>query len=145
MKILAIDPGTTQSGWCILYQDSILGSGVMPNEDMRLFLKQQDYDVLAIEMIASYGMPVGKEVFETCLWIGRFIELSSVKPELIYRQDVKMVLCGSMKAKDPNIKQRIIDLMGEPGTKAAPGKTYGVKSHAWSALAVALTYQIKTA
>jgi len=96
---------------------------------------------LAIEMVASYGMAVGREVFETCVWIGRFQQAWHA-PEavrLIYRRDVKLHLCGSARAKDSNIRQAVIDLLGPPGTKREPGPTYGVRSHAWSALAVAVT------
>ena len=92
-------------------------------------------------MIASYGMPVGAEVFETCVWIGRFFEawtLPSV-PRLVFRRDVKLHLCGTTVAKDPHIRQRLLDLIGPQGTKKAPGPTYGVRSHAWAALAVAAT------
>ena len=40
-------------------------------------------------MIASYGMPVGKEVFDTCVWIGKFAEASGMKESYIYRKDEK--------------------------------------------------------
>jgi len=92
-------------------------------------------------MVASYGMPVGREVFETVRWIGRF-QQAWHKPEevrLIYRRDVKLHLCGSMRAKDPHVWQALIDKLGPVGTKASPGPLYGVKSHARSALAVAVT------
>jgi hypothetical protein len=102
--------------------------------------------LLAIEMVASYGMPVGREVFETCVWIGRFQEswrdgLRRVPEDvrLIYRRDVKLHLCGNSRAKDANIRQALIDKLGPVGTKAAPGPLYGVKSHAWAAVAVAVT------
>ena len=98
-------------------------------------------DVLAIEMIASYGMAVGKEVYETVRWIGRFQECWAHPDEvkLVYRRDVKLHLCGSSKAKDPNVRQALLDLLGPQGNKRNPGPTYGVKSHAWAALAVAVT------
>jgi hypothetical protein len=64
--ILALDPGTTQTGWVVYDGDQVVGSGVEPNAAM---LEQVR---CAIEMIASYGMAVGREVFETCVWIGRF-------------------------------------------------------------------------
>ena len=41
------------------------------------------------------------------------------------------------------IKRKIDTLFGEKGTKANPGKLYGVKSHIWSALALAVTYADK--
>lgn len=142
-SIIAIDPGTTQSGWCKFGAGKVLDSGIMDNADLlrRLRLMGSWVDTLAIEMIASYGMPVGREVFETVVWIGR-LQQAWHNPEavrLVYRRDVKLHLCGTAKAKDPNVRQALIDLIGPQGRKAEPGPTYGVKSHAWAALGVAVT------
>lgn len=144
MRILAIDPGTDESGWCILNDGIVSESGVMENSQLLAVVSGWDIyseDTLAIEMIASYGMAVGREVFETCVWVGRFQQAwrdpESVK--LVYRRDVKLHLCGSVKAKDANIRQALIDLLGPQGTKKTPGPTFGVKSHAWAALGVAVT------
>lgn len=129
----------------------VLESGVMTNGDMLDQIRASSADRLAIEMIASYGMPVGREVFETCVWIGRFVQAwkDPAAVELVYRKEVKLHLCGSPRAKDPNVRQAIIDLFpatgggkcAQIGTKAKPGPLYGVSSHAWPALGVALTAQ----
>lgn len=139
-SILAIDPGTLESGWVMLIDGNVSESGVCKNEDMLETVKCWR-GALAIEMIASYGMPVGREVFETCVWIGRFVQAYRWpdRAEMIYRRDVKLHLCGTPKAKDGNIRQALIDLIGPQGVKKSPGPTYGVKSHAWAALAVAAT------
>ncbi len=144
MRILAIDPGTEESGWCLLHGDKVEASGVASNEEMLHQIKVEwysDIDLVAIEMIASYGMAVGKEVFETCVWVGRFKQAwgNPDAVRLVYRRDVKLHLCGSAKAKDANIRQALIDLLGPQGTKKSPGPTFGVKSHAWAALGVAVT------
>jgi len=92
-------------------------------------------------MIASMGMSVGQTTFETVRWIGRF-QQAWRDPEavrLIYRHQVKQHLCGTQRAQDTNIRQALLDLIGPQGVKKAPGPTYGVKSHAWSALGVAVT------
>ena len=55
------------------------------------------------------------------------------------RQRIKAVLCnGNVKANDAGVRQALIDRLGPPGSKKAPGPTYGVTSHAWAALAVAV-------
>ena len=147
--MLAIDPGNTQSGWCIWDDENVLDSGILGNHEMLELIYQHRADKLAIEMIASYGMAVGRDVFETCVWIGRFMQWHN-KPDdvlLVYRKDVKLHLCGTTKAKDANIRQAIIDLFPptgggktpQIGTKKQPGPLYGISSHAWAALAVALT------
>ena len=95
----------------------------MENERVETVVSNVDYDVLVIEMIASYGMPVGKEIFETCVWIGRFKELAIIKNkkvDYIYRKEEKINLCQSMKAKDSNIRQALIDRFGVVGTKKNP-------------------------
>ncbi len=107
--------------------------------------------VLAVEMIASYGMAVGKDVFATAVWSGRFSQRWNdwhaaghglLVP--VYRRDVKLHLCGSARAKDANVRQALIDRFGPGkdraiGVKASPGPLHGVSSHVWSALAVAVT------
>lgn len=102
-----------------------------------------------IEMISSYGMPVGKEVFETCVWIGRFLEAiqqrAGVVPSLMFRRDVKLHLCNSARAKDGEIRQALIDRYGPGkeraiGLKASPGPLYSVKADVWQALALAVTF-----
>jgi hypothetical protein len=96
--------------------------------------------LLAIEMIASYGMPVGRSVFETCVWIGRFVEAWRGRPALrITRLEVKTHLCHSARAKDTNVWQALVDRFGTTGTKTQPGPLYGVRSHARAALALAVT------
>lgn len=95
----------------------------MQNEILVKPVANADFDTLVIEMIASYGMPVGKEVFDTCVWIGRFKQIAimrNIKVEYIYRKDEKMNICHSMKAKDSNIRQALIDRFGEVGTKKNP-------------------------
>ena len=138
--ILAIDPGPTQSG-VVLWDDSSpcprINARVADNHDLLLQLEGGGYQALAIEMIASYGMAVGRDVFETCVWIGRFVQAATVPAKLYVRNEIKMYLCGSSRARDTNVRQALIDLIGPPGTKKSPGPTHGVKSHAWAALAVA--------
>jgi len=154
--VLAIDPGTRESGVVVYSRRRVTMSAIMDNEELLVALRGphelhshlSEGSHLAIEMIASYGMPVGADVFQTCVWIGRFIEGWSLPHTLVFRKDVKMCLCGTMKAKDANIRQALIDRF-EPtgggktpqiGTKKQKGPLFGVKAHAWAALAVAVTF-----
>lgn len=145
VTILAIDPGTTESGWCLYDGGRVVMSGVEQNDDMLYRIGESVADALAIEMVASYGMAVGREVFETVWWTGRFTQEWHTPENVmrIYRQEAKLHLCKSPRAKDANVRQALIDLVGPPGTKNNMGPTYGVKSHAWAALAVAVTAQAK--
>jgi hypothetical protein len=151
--ILALDPGPAQTGWCVYNGTHVVACGVSPNSEMLAYLQDGIHHWLdhrlAIEMIASYGMAVGREVFETCVWIGRFQQAWRAPDavELVYRKDVKLYLCGTTKAKDANIRQALLDLFPatgggktpQVGTKAQPGPLFGVSSHAWPALGVAIT------
>jgi hypothetical protein len=143
MKIFAIDPGTTESGYALWDGAKILDFGKTGNENIKLHLATMDFDIAAIEMIASYGMPVGKEVFETAVWIGRFSEICELKNKankLVYRRDVKLHHCGTSRAKDSNIIQALKDRFGDKGTKKNPGITYGMKKDAWQAFALAVYF-----
>ena len=151
--ILAIDPGYTQSAWVEYDAGRIVDFGIHPNGDVLDLIRETAADVLAIESIASYGMAVGAEVFETCVWSGRFLQRwydrsrrHSLKraTRRVYRRDVKLHLCGSSQATDANVRQALIDRYGPGkeaaiGRKATPGPLYGVSKDVWSALAVAVT------
>ena len=151
--IIAIDPGSTESGVVIttplLYP--IFHAKVANDEVFSIISNQvsESDSVCVIEMIASYGMPVGREVFDTCIWIGRIVQhckMIGVEPEFILRQQEKLKICHSPKANDATIKQALVDRFapGVPnhgkGTKKDPGWFYGFRADEWSAYAGAVTY-----
>lgn len=138
-RILAIDPGTTESAF-LVWEGGLLEGGMLPNPELRYRLLENAFGgatLCAIEMVESFGMAVGKETFETVYWIGRFTECARMPVVRVYRKQVKIHLCGTVKAKDANIRQALIDMHGAPGTKKRPGGTFGVSGHLWAALAVA--------
>lgn len=154
MSVIAIDPGNVQSAYVIYEDGNLLEHDICENEVLveRLLTDicvLSGPDTMAIEMIACYGMAVGKTVFDTCVWIGRFIQVwGPLKSHKVYRMDCKMHLCHNARAKDGNIRQAIIDRypaigagkIPQIGTKARPGPLYGVSKDVWAALAVAITY-----
>lgn len=152
-RIFAIDPGPVESAWLELAEQWPVAFATEPNAIVLDRIGDTLAHVLAIETIVSYGMSVGAETFDTCVWAGRFVQAfldgrelpaGSDRVMLVPRPDVKLHLCHSRRAKDPNVRQALIDRYG-PGKSAAiglkktPGPLYGVSGHAWSALAVAVT------
>ena len=150
--LLAIDPGPTRSAWLTLNPTTggIRNVGTSANEDLLALIRNDvapatgPVQLVVIEKVEGFGMPVGAEVFETVFWSGRFAEAASpIRVDRIGRKAVKIHLCGSMRAKDPNIRQALIDRYGGSsaiGRKATPGPLYGIAGDQWAALAVAVTY-----
>lgn len=153
MKIYAIDPGNEQSAFCIIDADTLrpLLFDKRPNKEVLRDIKDtspvEDYRAV-IEMVESYGMAVGKEVYETVFWIGRFYEALTRKcpVDRIYRKEVKLHICGTTRAKDTNIRQALIDRFAKHDFKNGKGTVknkdwfYGFSKDIWSAYAVGLTY-----
>jgi hypothetical protein len=146
---VGIDPGPTHSGFVLLDCGRITHVwSAAENAEIRKGLAVLpglgiDYCV-GIEQIRSYGMAVGADVFDTCVETGRFVQVLDGNAILIPRNEIKMHLCHSPRAKDANIRQALIDRLGPQGTKKSPGPTHGVSKHAWSALAVAVTLMDRT-
>lgn len=150
MRVLAVDPGTRQSAYVLTNDNRPAAFDKLDNCQMldTLPVVVDQSTTVAIEMVASYGMAVGADVFETCVWIGRFMEVIRLVtgdvPTLVYRRDIKLHHCGSAKAKDPNIVQALIDRFAPEvpnrgkGTVKQPGWFHGFKADIWQAYALAV-------
>ena len=94
--ILAIDPGNIQSAYVLTTDElAIKDKGKVENEALlEKIYKVADFHVeelhAAIEMVACYGMAVGKEVFDTCVMIGRIVQVLDVWIYLIHISLEKM-------------------------------------------------------
>lgn len=149
--VFAIDPGNINSAYCIIDVDSrqpIEFSKIENRELAERLAKFGGYDCV-IERIASYGMAVGRDVFETCEWVGRYSQMaedSEKRVSYIYRKEEKQHICGDPRAKDANIRRALIDrfakhdLKNGRGTKDNPDWFYGFKADCWAAYAVGLTW-----
>ena len=156
--LIAIDPGCSESAFVVWNGSEILLKGKEPNEAMIQIVKDfgaNYHNRCVIEQIASYGMAVGAEVFETVYWSGRFCQaFGPERVDRVKRLEVKMHLCHDSKAKDANIRAALIDRFGGPtaikgpqkakpkkGIPEAPaGALHGISKDVWSALAVGITY-----
>ncbi len=144
--VLAIDPGPTEGAWCLYAgQDKPIQWAKWPSERILSLLPVEGGVHVVIEMIACYGMAVGRSVFETCVWIGRYQERCSGGATLTPRMAAKMHLCHSAASKDANVRQALIDRFGGSkeaaiGRKATPGPLYGLAADGWAALALAVTH-----
>lgn len=143
--ILAIDPGTTESAYVLWDGGDVLEKGHLPNDDLFPVLDRLANPAirLVIEKVESYGMAVGAETFTTVHYAGRFHQHWVIRRGgevfLLGRKAVKLHLCDSLRAKDSNIRQALIDRFGEPGNQKAPGTLFKISKHLWAALAVAVT------
>ena len=148
--LVAIDPGPTRSAWCTYDFEArrIRSHGTVTNERLldKLRGAPPSIPLAVIEKVEGYGMPVGVEVFETVRWAGRFEEALDghfIRVVRVGRKAIKINLCGSVRAKDANVRQALIDRFGGAsaiGRKANPGPLYGITGDAWAALAVAVAY-----
>lgn len=172
MTFIGVDPGPEQSAVVVLRDRdgdiSVMDHYIAPNRDVITKLHVgidiaticDSLAAIAFEQIASMGMAVGEETFETCVWTGRMMqsiyEVNENAPIRRYKRvPIKVHLCGTAQAKDPNVRQALIDRFGGSAAirrgKAAkvrkgvvvepevlPGALCGIASHCWSALAVAV-------
>src|SRR6476659_5030688 len=101
--MLAIDPGNVESAFCLIdiLDRKPIDFGKINNRHLRMALYDDlDWDLAVIELIGHYGtgMPAGQDVFDTCIWTGRFAEIIEskygIEPALIKRATIKAHLCG---------------------------------------------------
>lgn len=137
MKLLAIDPGTIKSGWVILEDGIPTSSGWHDNEALLGIIVVNAHDItdLAIEDITSYGMPVGRDVFETVRWTGRFdyaAQTAEIPTTYVGRKEVLLELCGSPRGKDGTLRQAVIDHYGGDDVAVGGKKCPTCKGKGWN-------------
>ena len=152
MKLLAIDPGNILTAYCLMDENyRPLCKDKVENVGALGFITEHavEIDHIAVEMIASYGMAVGAEVFETCVMIGRIEQLADelgIEHSRVFRMEEKQFICHDSRAKDANIRRALIDRFAKhdlargTGTKNNPDWFYGFKSDIWAAFAVGVVW-----
>ncbi len=155
MRVLAIDPGPKTSG-VVLYDSGgrrvVWTSGASDLLGVRALIRGGvcvlTPDVIVCERVQSYGI-AGGSLLRTAEVYGRIAEIAFVGDFAfcgMYRREVLQALDVTGKgSRDARVRARCIEMHGGTraeacGRKAAPGPLYGVSSHAWQALGLALAW-----
>ena len=113
-NVLAIDPGTARSGW-MSFDDSNEPQewGWWENERI-LGNLLNDRGHLVIEDMAHFGsnIRVGRDVFETCKWMGRFQQKNTGDTTYLGRVAIKTHITGMASSKDKDVRIALIDRYG---------------------------------
>lgn len=130
-EVLAIDPGNLKSGYVLVREApdelgglTILKFGVVPNEELRTLIDTSAYWThVVLETPRPQGMPTASEVMDTLVEIGKFVERAGNRPwSFAFRGKIKVHLCGVANAKDPNVRQALIDHFGGDSTSIGSKK-----------------------
>ncbi len=155
-KLLAIDPG----GACgaVLLDTEASPPAVLeiwPASSLSPLLSivyGKACDAVVVEDIVSYHGPIGQTTIATIKLIGRIQEAcrrARIPCDVISRPEVCRTLAGRNMPK-AYINQAVRDLYPQTGagrhpangTKKLRGPLYGVKSHAWDALALGVVWSV---
>jgi Holliday junction resolvasome RuvABC endonuclease subunit len=115
---LGIDPGSEQTAYAYINDDyEVIEADKLDNNKFFDYLRNFPWEnpEIAVESIQSYGMAVGKTIFETCYVIGRIIEICEQKNyiyRLYPRPEYARAVCGTMKANDTVVRRAIINRFG---------------------------------
>ena len=164
--ILGIDPGTTESGWVLYDTAKKLPVAYAKESNERIIQRiswapfdkvmRPDPSWLVVEKIKSYGKIAGQSTFDTCVWVGRFMQAFAADDDggnpphcvtLLERLAVKKHICKSGHAKDGEIRQALIDRYAPRGgdkreavgVKSDPGPLYGMSKDMWQAFGLVIT------
>ena len=151
MIVVGIDPGPEACGFCIYDNRGprvIEAHKALPIVEplTALDIYAGQAALVALARVQSYGI-AGSSLLRTSETGGRLWQCSEalrLPTVLLYRREVLRGLDVTGKGnRDALVRERLIEMHGgerrkAQGTKKEPGPLYGVASHAWQALAVAV-------
>lgn len=165
MRLLAIDPGTTQSAYAMLNEDySLVSAAKVENEVLLTLVKDGEWDEMAIECMEARHVVngvIGSETYDTCYWIGRYEQVAHDRGKpvhRIYRTQERTRLIPTKKNKlpphpdtvgqgaDSQIRATLIRRFAKHDKKNGKGKAahkdvfYGFAKDMWSAFAVGVVH-----
>lgn len=146
--VVAVDPGYRQSAFVVYDGTRVCGHGIRENSVLLGDLGIASNNVMLVleemQLFAS-NHGVGREIFDSVFWSGRFAQVWTPRPfDRILRSTVRAHLQAT-KGGDAAVRQSLIDRFGPYkevaiGRKASPGPLYGIHADEWSALAIAVTW-----
>jgi hypothetical protein len=141
--VIGIDPGTKQSAYVEWDGEFVLNAEITSNVQVLKYLRSIDKQTCVVfESMEPYGIVVGRDVLETCVWIGRMFQRARdmVGPQQVSRLPRRAVKKHLRigKGGDKAVRAALIQRLGG---ERHPEDWYGnLKTHQWSALAIAVTW-----
>lgn len=134
--VYGIDPGSKESAFVGWNGERHKPAYIVSNDHLLGLIHDSQFsasDIIGIEQVRSYGMPIGNETLDTCEWSGRFreaAEKSGAIVSMVPRKLVVIHLCGSVGAGgDTAVNQALRAKYGDA--------LKGITSHLYAALGVA--------
>jgi hypothetical protein len=150
VTIIGIDPGSEETAYAVMSEDyAVVEADKQDNNRFLDFtlpaLIKSGIGTVVIEGIQSYGMAVGKTVFETCYIVGECRRIAAIEEVNCYiypRPEYARALIGGMKVKDSLIRQALLTRFGSD-KKGGPLHKLKGNSDKRSAYAVAVYHADK--